>query len=85
MRRDSVEIFGNKGKITFSVFDNDPILLLNEKEKTELFIENPENIQLYHVENIRNHLLGETIHTSTGITGTHTSWVMDQIIGNSLE
>ena len=84
-REDSVEIFGNKGKITFSVFDDEPIILLNEKGKTELYIDNPENIQLYHVEQMRNHLLGKTIHPSTGITGAHTSWVMDQIIGNSLE
>ena len=85
MREDTVEIFGSKGKITFSVFENDPIILLTEKEKTEIYIDNPENIQLYHVENMRNHLLGKSIHPSTGKTGAHTSWVMDQIIGNSLE
>lgn len=85
IREDSVEIFGNKGKITFSVFDNDPISLFNEKGKTELYIDNPENIQLYHVENMKNHLLGKSTHPSTGITGAHTSWVIDQIIGNSLE
>lgn len=84
-REDTVEIFGSKGKIMFSVFENDPIVLLNEKGKTELYIDNPENIQLYHVENMRNSLFGESTHPSTGKTGTHTSWVMDKIIGNNLE
>ena len=81
-REDNVEIFGSTGKITFSVFNDEPLLLLNEKGKTERFIENPENIQLYHVENMRNHLLGITTHPSSGLTATHTNWVMDKIIGN---
>ena len=81
-REDIVEIFGSSGKITSSVFNDEPLLLLNEKGKTELFIENPENIQLYHVENMRNHLLGKTTHPSSGRTAAHTNWVMDKIIGN---
>lgn len=82
MREDIVEVFGSTGKITFSVFNEEPLLLINEKGKTELFVENPENIQLYHVENMRNHLLGKTTHSSSGRTATHTNWVMDKIIGN---
>lgn len=84
MREDVVEIFGSTGKINFSVFNDEPLLLQNEKGKTELFIKNPENIQLYHVENMRNHLWGKTIHPSSGLTAAHTNWVMDKIIGNSL-
>ncbi|PWA06971.1 oxidoreductase [Flavobacterium psychrotolerans] len=82
MREDVVEIFGSQGKIHFSVFDDKPVALINEHGTTELYIENPEHIQLYHVENMRNHLLGETTHPSSGLTAAHTSWVMDQIIGN---
>jgi predicted dehydrogenase len=84
-REDVVEIFGSTGKINFSVFYDEPLLLQNDKGKTELFIENPENIQLYHVENMRNHLLGKTIHPSSGTTAAHTNWVMDKIIGNHLD
>lgn len=81
-REDKVEIFGSKGKITFSVFENEPIVLMNADGKTELHIENPENIQLYHVKRIREQLLGQSIHPSNGLTASHTSWVMDKIIGN---
>jgi 1,5-anhydro-D-fructose reductase (1,5-anhydro-D-mannitol-forming) len=81
-REDKVEIFGSKGKITFSVFDNDPIVLSNEEGRTELNIEHPENIQLYHAQNMREHLLGNSPHPSNGLTASHTSWVMDTIIGN---
>jgi 1,5-anhydro-D-fructose reductase (1,5-anhydro-D-mannitol-forming) len=81
-REDKVEIFGSKGKITFSVFENEPLVLSNEQGKTEVFIEHPENIQLYHAKQMREHLLGNSKHPSTGSTGAHTSWVMDKIIGN---
>lgn len=82
MREDKVEIYGSKGKITFSVFENDPLILTNDIEQKILNIEHPENIQLYHAQLIREHLLGNTTHPSTGITGAHTNWVMDKIIGN---
>jgi 1,5-anhydro-D-fructose reductase (1,5-anhydro-D-mannitol-forming) len=79
-RQDKVFICGSTGEIEFSVFDEKPLLLTNEKEKIELFIENPENIQLHHVENIRRHLLGVRIHPSLGDSGLHTSWIMDHIL-----
>ncbi|HEX9152917.1 MAG TPA: Gfo/Idh/MocA family oxidoreductase [Flavobacterium sp.] len=83
-REDKVEIFGSKGKITFSVFDQEPLVLSNEQGQTTLFIEHPENIQLHHVNQIREHLLGNSEHPSTGLSAVHTSWVMDKIIGNLL-
>ena len=82
LREDTVEIYGSKDKISFSVFNEEPLVLSNEQGKTELFIAHPENIQLYHVKNIREHLLGHSEHPSAGLAATHTSWVMDKIIGN---
>ena len=82
MREDTVEIFGSKGKISFSVFNEESVVLSNEEGVTDLFIDNPENIQLYHVENMREHLIGNEIHPSNGNTASHTAWVMDKIVGN---
>lgn len=84
-REDFVEIAGSKGKITFSIFENNPIVLFNEDGETELYIEHPENVQLHHVGRIREHLLGNSTHPSNGLTASHTSWVMDKIMGNILE
>ena len=84
-REDFVEIAGSKGKITFSIFENNPIVLFNEDGETELYIEHPENVQLHHVGRIREHLLGNSTHPSNGLTASHTSWVMDKILGNILE
>jgi predicted dehydrogenase len=80
-REDLVEIAGSKGKITFSIFENDPIVLYNEEGETELFIEHPENVQLHHVERIREHLLGNREHPSADSSAVLTSWVMDKILG----
>lgn len=81
-REDKVEIYGSKGKITFSVFENIALVLSNEEGEITLKIEHPENIQLYHVEQMREHLLGNSIHPSNGLTASHTNWVMDKITGN---
>lgn len=80
-RSDRVEIIGSKGKIEFPVFDDLPSVLTNLKGRIEIFIEHPENIQLYHVQNMREHLLGNSTHPSLGESGAHTNWVMDKILG----
>jgi predicted dehydrogenase len=80
-REDVVTIYGTRGKITFSALDENPIILENDKEKLSLDIENPPNIQLYHAQNIKEHLEGTIRHPSLGESGLHTSWVMDKILG----
>ena len=81
-REDSVEIVGSKGKISFSIFENVPIKLCNQEGETALFIENPENIQLYHAQLMREHLIGNSQHPSADFSAVKTSWVMDKILGN---
>lgn len=80
-REDNVIIYGSQGSISFSIFDESPIILSNENGKTELFIEHPENVQLHHVQQMKEHLFDEGIHPSSGASATHTSWVMDKIMG----
>jgi len=78
---DTVTIYGSKGKITFSIFEENDIVLETEKGKTELFIAHPENVQLFHVKKIQEHLAGISTHPSTGLSAIHTNWVMEQIMG----
>jgi 1,5-anhydro-D-fructose reductase (1,5-anhydro-D-mannitol-forming) len=79
---DAVSIYGSEGTITFAVFDDVPLVLTNAKGTEEVTIDHPENIQLYHVQNMREHLLGNIQHPSTGPTGAHTNWVLDKIVGS---
>ncbi len=80
-REDKVIIYGSQGRIEFSIFDESPVILSNENGIVPIMIEHPENVQLHHVENMKEHLFGTAIHPSNGKTATHTSWVMDKIIG----
>ncbi|WP_299102168.1 Gfo/Idh/MocA family oxidoreductase [uncultured Winogradskyella sp.] len=79
-RVDSVKIYGGKGQISFSVFNENPIEIESNGKIESLVIEHPENIQLYHVENIKKHLNNTAIHPSTGETAAKASWVMEQIL-----
>jgi 1,5-anhydro-D-fructose reductase (1,5-anhydro-D-mannitol-forming) len=81
-REDIVEIYGSKGKIIFSVFEEIPIRLVTKETTTELVIPHPENIQLFHVANIREHLAGRLEHPSTGRSAASTNWVIDKILGD---
>ncbi|SFW12035.1 Predicted dehydrogenase [Sinomicrobium oceani] len=80
-RTDRVEISGSLGSITFSVFEEAPLTLLTQESTQELFVDNPEHIQLHHVENMQRQLSGAGIHPSTGSTAVHTAWIMDKILG----
>jgi hypothetical protein len=65
-----VTVYGSKGKNEFSVFDEVPIILSNEKRNNETFIAHTKNIQFNHVQEIKKQLLGNT--PSDGKTATHT-------------
>lgn len=82
-REDTATIYGSKGKITFSIFEENNILLETENSKTELFIAHPENVQLFHVKKMQEHLSGISIHPSTGLSAVHTNWVMGQIMAEN--
>lgn len=80
-RADRVEITGSAGKIVFSIFDEHPLQLTTAAGSEQLEIANPDNIQLYHVTNMRDHLAGGARHPSRGDTAAHTAWMMDCILG----
>jgi predicted dehydrogenase len=79
-REDRVVVYGSKGQIEFSVFDEEPITIRTANIKEEVFVENPENIQLYHVKNMQLALTDSANHPSSGASATHTAWVMDKIL-----
>ncbi len=81
-REDRVEILGSKGKIEFPVFKDESLIITRDNHQENIFIKNPLNIQLYHVENMKKQLIDRNYsHPSTGKTAMHTSWVMDKILG----
>jgi len=79
-RKDKVVIYGSLGEISFSMFDQQPVLLESAAQSQAFWIENPENIQLHHVQNIHDQLVSAKSHPSTGDTACHSSWVMEKIL-----
>jgi len=79
--RDSLEIIGEKGIISTSTFNYDPITVVNNDGRKEFINERPENIQFYLIEQIVRSLSGsgEPV-VSTGISAARTSRVMDEVV-----
>ncbi|MEI6049257.1 MAG: Gfo/Idh/MocA family oxidoreductase [Bacteroidota bacterium] len=78
--RDTIEIIGDEGSITFSTFSFVPIVLTNNSGRQELINERPEHVQYYLIEKIVQSLTGKGASPSTGITGARTAKVMDEIV-----
>ncbi|MEN8192205.1 MAG: Gfo/Idh/MocA family oxidoreductase [Bacteroidota bacterium] len=79
--KDEVEIMGSKGKITYSTFANNPVVLYRNGTIEKFNIPHPKHIQQYLIETIVNDLLGKGKCPSTGETAIKTAWVMDKLLG----
>jgi predicted dehydrogenase len=80
-REDSVQIIGDKGSLSFSVFTYQPILLHTEEGTSEFVIPNPPYVQLPLIQNVVEHLQGNAICSCDGISATSVNWVVDRILG----
>lgn len=79
-KRDVMEIIGTEGRIEFSTFGHEPVLLFREREFLEFPYINPDNIQFNLISNIVQTLRGEETCVSTGESAARTNWVMEKIV-----
>ena len=81
-RYDNTEIVGDKGKISFSTFGNDPVKIeYANGDKQTIEIENPLHIQQPFVETVMEELLGnEGFAPSKGTSAARTTWVIDEVL-----
>lgn len=77
---DITEIIGNRGKISFSTFGTDPIVLTSADRKVEYPVETPQHVQQPLIQTIVNELLGAGICPSHGESAARTSIVIDRIM-----
>lgn len=80
-RLDITEIVGNKGKISYSTFDSEPIVLTTAKGREVFSFDYPQHIQQPLIQLVVDELNGAGICPSTGESAARTSWVMDQMLG----
>ncbi len=78
--RDSIEIIGDRGSISFSAFSYIPIVLNNESGTSQFINERPEHVQQNLINKVVQSLHGKGQSPSTGISAARTSKVMDEIV-----
>lgn len=80
-KEDSIQIIGDKGSVSFSVFTYTPIKLHTQRGDEEIRIETPHYVQLPLIRNIVEHLQGKAICTCDCVSATPVNWVVDKILG----
>ncbi|MBW8015287.1 MAG: Gfo/Idh/MocA family oxidoreductase [Planctomycetes bacterium] len=79
---DNTEIVGDSGKITFSTFADNPIVLENDHGRHQFHIEHPQHIQQPLIQTIVDQLHGIGQCPSKGPSAAKTSWIMENICTN---
>lgn len=82
---DRTDIVGDKGRISYSTFDDQPVELTTVAGKSEYAIGYPDHIQQPLIQTVVNVLLGTGHCPSTGESGARTSWVMDRMLDDYTE
>jgi 1,5-anhydro-D-fructose reductase (1,5-anhydro-D-mannitol-forming) len=77
---DCTEIIGDRGKISYSTFDAQPIRLTTQNEVIDFSLEYPPHIQQPLIQIVVDELNGIGKSPSTGDTALRTTWVMEQML-----
>lgn len=77
---DLTEIVGSEGKISYSTYGADPVILTTRDGVTEFSSEYPPHIQQPLIQTVVDELTGVGRCPSTGESAARTTWVMDQIL-----
>jgi predicted dehydrogenase len=80
-REDRIEVIGDRGIVSFSVFEYAPIQLVTSDGETQIVVPNPPYVQLPIIESVIHHLQGLDICTCTSVSATPVNWVLDRILG----
>lgn len=84
-RLDKTEIIGSEGKITYSTFDEHPIILNTRAGLEKFSYDYPNHIQQPLIQAIVDELNGKGICPSKGESAARTTWVMDQMLRGDLK
>ena len=80
-REDCIEVIGDKGQLSFSIFIYTPIKLNTERGHEEIVVKNPEHVQLPLIKLVVEHLQGKAVCNCDSVSATSVNWVMDRILG----
>ena len=80
-KEDRIEVIGDKGMLSFSVYDYAPIQLVTSAGRTNIVVPNPSYVQLPIIRSVIEHLQGLGVCQCTSVSATPVNWVMDRILG----
>lgn len=80
-REDRIEIVGDRGQVSFSVFNYEPIVIHSAAGTESIDVPNPPYVQFPLIKNVIEHLQGIDVCTCTSVSATPVNWVMDRILG----
>lgn len=79
-RDDRIEVIGEKGTLSFSVFTYDPITLVTSEGRQQISVPNPTHVQLPIIKSVIEDLQGIGECECTSVSATPVNWVMDRIL-----
>ena len=80
-REDRIEIIGDQGSVSFSVFDYQPIKLHTCEGTETITVPNPPYVQYPIIKSVCEHLQGIGLCGCTSVSATPVNWVLDRILG----
>lgn len=79
-KEDCIEIIGDKGSLSFSVFTYEPIVLITSEGKQSITVPNPSYVQLPIIKHVIEHLQGIGHCDCTSTSATPVNWVLDRVL-----
>ena len=80
-KEDRIEVIGEKGMLSFSVYNYSPIQLVTSEGRSSIVVPNQPYVQLPIIRSVIEHLQGIGICECTSVSATPVNWVMDRILG----
>ena len=80
-KEDCIEVVGDKGALSFSVFNYDPIRLSTQGGTKLIEVPNPPHVQLPMIRSVVENLQGIGHCNSDSVSATPVNWTMDRILG----
>lgn len=80
-REDCIEVIGDKGMLSFAVYNYDPIKVVTSEGIMNIVVSNPSYVQLPIIRSVIEDLQGFSVCNCTSVSATPVNWVMDRILG----
>ena len=79
-KEDCIEVIGEKGSLSFSVFTYQPIEVITSEGKNSITVPNPPYVQLPLIKSVIEHLQGIGKCDCTSVSATAVNWVLDRVL-----